>query len=378
MHWHGHDDFGLATAAAVAAVQAGATWVQGTINGMGERGGNADLIEVALALEALYGIPTRLDLTRARELSQLVEERAGTPLAPWKAVTGANLFVRESGAVAAQFHDPSAIEPYASELVGQERGIVLGKKSGLDSIRIKVEELGLDVPAGRYPELLAQVKRVGTEKRGLVSDDELSRLAAGEAVHGEKVPFPRDGLADDGVRVRRLEERDTDRMLSGLADPQLLRDAGFPRSEHTADTVRELIVRTRPEQLRTGELAELAIADLATDEFLGSVILHSFRWWASQAEIGYWVLPEARGNRVAARAVRLLSRWAVEELGLTRIEAFVPIDNEASMRSVEHGGFTEEGVSRAVFDNQRDEIDLARYALVRADLQPVRRRARRG
>ena len=57
VHWHGHDDFGLGTAAAVAAVQAGATWVQGTINGMGERAGNADLIEVALALEALYGIP---------------------------------------------------------------------------------------------------------------------------------------------------------------------------------------------------------------------------------------------------------------------------------------------------------------------------------
>ena len=63
VHWHGHDDFGLGTAAAIAAVQAGATWVQGTINGMGERAGNADLVEVALALEALYGIPTRLDLT---------------------------------------------------------------------------------------------------------------------------------------------------------------------------------------------------------------------------------------------------------------------------------------------------------------------------
>ena len=62
VHWHGHDDFGLATAAAVAAVQAGATWVHGTVNGMGERAGNADLVEVALALEALYGIPTRLDL----------------------------------------------------------------------------------------------------------------------------------------------------------------------------------------------------------------------------------------------------------------------------------------------------------------------------
>jgi isopropylmalate/homocitrate/citramalate synthase len=178
VHWHGHDDFGLATAAAVAAVQAGATWVQGTVNGMGERAGNADLIEIALALEALYGIPTRLCLDHARALSALVQELSGTPLAPWKPVTGDNLFTRESGAVAAQFHDPPAIEPYASELVGAERGIVLGKKSGLDSIRIKVEELGLDVPEERYAELLEAVKRAGTKKRGLVTEPEFKRLVS--------------------------------------------------------------------------------------------------------------------------------------------------------------------------------------------------------
>src|SRR5262249_4905018 len=154
---------GLATAAAVAAVQAGATWVQGTVNGMGERAGNADLVEVALALEALYGIPTRLRFEEVRALGSLVHERAGAALGPWEAVTGDNLFTRESGAVAAQFHDPPAIEPYSSELVGAERGIVLGKKSGLDSIRIKVAELGLDVPEERFPAILEAVKRAGTK-----------------------------------------------------------------------------------------------------------------------------------------------------------------------------------------------------------------------
>jgi isopropylmalate/homocitrate/citramalate synthase len=176
VHWHGHNDFGLATAAAVAAVQAGATWVQGTVNGMGERAGNADLVEVALTLEALYGIPTRLRHERVRELSELVQRLSGTPLAPWKPVTGENLFTRESGAVAAQFHDPSAIEPYSSELVGAERGIVLGKKSGLDSIRIKLDELGLDFPEERRPELLDAVKAAGTKKGGLVTDVEFRRL----------------------------------------------------------------------------------------------------------------------------------------------------------------------------------------------------------
>ncbi len=176
VHWHGHNDFGLATAAAVAAVQAGATWVQGTINGMGERAGNADLAEVALALEALYGIPTRLRLDPVRELATLVQERSGYALAPWKPVTGANLFTRESGAVAAQFHDPPAIEPYSSELVGASRGIVLGKKSGLDSIRIKAEELGLDVPEERRAALLAAVKELGATSRALVPDDAFRAL----------------------------------------------------------------------------------------------------------------------------------------------------------------------------------------------------------
>jgi isopropylmalate/homocitrate/citramalate synthase len=178
VHWHGHDDFGLATAAAISAVQAGATWVQGTVNGMGERAGNADLVEVALALEALYGIPTRLRLDRVRELSALVQELSGTPLAPWKPVTGENLFRRESGAVAAQFHDPPAIEPYASDLVGAERGIVLGKKSGLDSIKIKLAELGLEVSDEDLTPLLDAVKKAGIRKRGVLTDAEFRRLVS--------------------------------------------------------------------------------------------------------------------------------------------------------------------------------------------------------
>ena len=178
VHWHGHDDFGLATAAAVAAVQAGASWVQGTVNGMGERAGNANLLEVALALEALYGIPTRLDHSKARELSALVRDRSGYQLAPWTPITGENLFIRESGAVASQFHDPSAIEPYSSELVGAERGIVLGKKSGIDSIRLKAEELGVELPKERHAQVLAAVKQLGTKKRRLVTDAEFRTLVA--------------------------------------------------------------------------------------------------------------------------------------------------------------------------------------------------------
>jgi isopropylmalate/homocitrate/citramalate synthase len=177
VHFHGHNDFGLATASAVAAVRAGATWVQGTINGMGERAGNANLGEVALTLRALYGVETNLRLDRIRAVAERVRELSGYALEPWKPVTGETLYRRESGAVASQFHDPPSIEPYSSELVATDRSIVLGKKSGLDSIRIKADELGLDVPDDRRAELLAAVKKLGTEKRGLVTDDEFRALA---------------------------------------------------------------------------------------------------------------------------------------------------------------------------------------------------------
>ena len=177
VHFHGHNDFGLATANAIAAVRAGARWIQGTINGMGERAGNANIGEVALALRALWGVETKLDLARIRALGERVRELSGYELEPWKPLVGENLFRRESGAVASQFHDPPSIEPYASELVGAERSIVLGKKSGIDSIRIKCEELGLDLDGEAQRRLLEKVKQRGADKRGLVTDDELRELA---------------------------------------------------------------------------------------------------------------------------------------------------------------------------------------------------------
>jgi isopropylmalate/homocitrate/citramalate synthase len=178
VHWHGHNDFGLATAAAIAAVRAGAAWVQGTINGMGERAGNASLGEVALALDALYGFETNMRLERLRETSELVRSLSGYSLDPWKPITGDTLFTRESGAVASQFHDPPAIEPYSSELVAAERRIVLGKKSGLDSIRIKLDELGIERPEDDWPDLLSAVKELGASKHGLVTDEEFREICA--------------------------------------------------------------------------------------------------------------------------------------------------------------------------------------------------------
>jgi isopropylmalate/homocitrate/citramalate synthase len=176
IHWHGHNDFGLATAIAIAAVRAGAGWVQGTINGMGDRAGNADIGEVALALQCLYDVPVELKLERIREVSEFVRRAGKYELEGWKPLIGDNLFLRESGAVASQFHIPEAIEPYAAELVGATRGIVLGKKSGLDSVRLKAEELGIALPEAQRAAILERVKREAIANGGLISDGEFRRI----------------------------------------------------------------------------------------------------------------------------------------------------------------------------------------------------------
>lgn len=176
VHFHGHNDFGLATACAIAAINAGAAWIHGTLDGIGERAGNANLPEVALTLEALYGIETGIRLDRARAASARLRAIGGYALEPWKTMVGDNLFVRETGAVAAQFHIPEAIEPYASALLATPRGIVLGKKSGAASITIKCAELGLTPAADAGPRLLAEVKRAAIAKRGLITDAEFADI----------------------------------------------------------------------------------------------------------------------------------------------------------------------------------------------------------
>ena len=178
VHWHGHNDFGMATACAVAAVRGGASWIQGTINGMGERAGNADICEIALALRCLYDVPVALDLTKVREVSRAVAEASGYTLDAWKPLVGDNLFMRESGAVATQFHLPEAIEPYSADLVAAKRHIVLGKKSGPDSVDLKAKELGLTFTPEQRGAILAAIKKQAIAKRGVLTDDEFRQIVA--------------------------------------------------------------------------------------------------------------------------------------------------------------------------------------------------------
>ncbi|NNE37755.1 MAG: hypothetical protein HKN08_05570, partial [Gammaproteobacteria bacterium] len=127
---------------------------------------------VALALQGLYHVPVEMDLTKARDISKLVQQAGQYTVEGWKPVVGEFLYTRESGGVVSQFHVPDSIEPYSSEVVGAERKIVLGKKSGLASIDMKGKELGLTIPEDKRGEILAEVKDIGTSNKRLVTDDE--------------------------------------------------------------------------------------------------------------------------------------------------------------------------------------------------------------
>ena len=132
----------------------------------------------ALALQYLYHVPVELDLTKAREVSQLVQKCGNYKVDTWKPVVGEFIFTRESGGVASQFHMPSAIEPYSATVVGADRKIALGKKAGLANIKIKLDELGLDAPAQKHAAILEKVKSKGMVEKRLVTDQEFRTIVA--------------------------------------------------------------------------------------------------------------------------------------------------------------------------------------------------------
>jgi isopropylmalate/homocitrate/citramalate synthase len=181
LHFHGHNDFGLGAAVAVAAARTGARWIHGTVNGMGERAGNVDLLQVALALRCLYGVVVGYRFEHALEVSTFVAERSRYHTEPWKPGVGPNLFLRETGAVARQWQLPEAIEPYPAELVGATRRVVLGKKSGAASIALKSAELGLRLAEEDVAALLALVKDRSTAEKRLIDDGEFIEMAGGLA-----------------------------------------------------------------------------------------------------------------------------------------------------------------------------------------------------
>jgi isopropylmalate/homocitrate/citramalate synthase len=175
---HCHDDFGLAVANTIAGAQAGAQYLSVTMNGIGERAGNASLEETVVGLKVLYGVDAGVKLERLTALSRIVEETSRVRLQDNKAVVGRNAFAHESGTVVAGvLEEPFTAEAYAPELVGQERRIVLGKMSGSRSVEFKLSQAGLAADAAGRERLLSLVKNEGIASKAAVSDARFLELA---------------------------------------------------------------------------------------------------------------------------------------------------------------------------------------------------------
>jgi isopropylmalate/homocitrate/citramalate synthase len=174
---HCHDDFGMATANTLAGLAAGATVASTVFNGMGERAGGAPTEEVVMALKVLYGIDLGLRCDKFYAVSKLLQEMSGARLAPHKAIVGENAFGQEAGMVVSGWKEMAfTAEPYLPEIVGQSHKLVLGKKSGRDSIELKLSEFGLKAGKEQVERILLNVKRQAEKTKAPVSDEDFKRI----------------------------------------------------------------------------------------------------------------------------------------------------------------------------------------------------------
>ena len=167
---HCHNDFGMAVINSIYGLLAGGTAVSTTVNGIGERAGNASLEELIMSLKLLYGKDLGFKTKYIQELSELVSAKTGLEIPYNKAIVGKNVFRHESGIhVDAVIEEPLTYEPYLPELVGQKRQLVLGKHSGCRAVKAKLDECGFKVTDDQLCEIVKKVKQ--SREEGKYIDD---------------------------------------------------------------------------------------------------------------------------------------------------------------------------------------------------------------
>lgn len=180
---HAHDDFGLATANSLAAVQAGATHVNTTVNGLGERAGNAPLEEVMMALRHLYGIDTGIDAHQFPAISALVARASGRVVAHNKSIVGEAVFTHESGIhVDGLLKNPLNYQGFDPLEVGREHQLVLGKHSGSSAVVMAYRKLGIQLADGEVAGILSRIREHAMQAKRSPSGEELTRFYL-EAAH---------------------------------------------------------------------------------------------------------------------------------------------------------------------------------------------------
>jgi len=171
---HTHNDFGMATANALAGVKAGATHVGVTMIGLGERAGNAALEEVVMALKHIDGVDLGFKTEMFRGFAEYVSLASGRELPTWKAIVGSNMFAHESGIHAdGAIKNPKTYEVFTPEEVGLERQIVIGKHSGSKSLMVKFAEYGILLDGEEANELLPKIRATAVGLKRSLFDKEL-------------------------------------------------------------------------------------------------------------------------------------------------------------------------------------------------------------
>jgi len=182
---HCHDDFGLSVANSLAGVLGGAEEVHVTVNGLGERAGNAALEEVVMSLLAFYNIKTNINSRKMAFVSRLVSQLTGIAVPPNKAIVGENAFSHESGIhVHGVLSDGSTYEPMRPEIVGKERSFVVGKHSGVHAVQNKLKEYGIELTPDQMKEAVAKIKKWAESGKKL---DDAELLAVAYDIMGEQV-----------------------------------------------------------------------------------------------------------------------------------------------------------------------------------------------
>ena len=183
---HFHNDFGLAVANTLMGIEAGAEQFHGTVNGIGERAGNASIEETIMTLISLYNHPMDVDTTKIFNVSDFVSRVTGMNLSQNKAIVGKNAFAHESGIhVHGIMENADTYEPIRPEMVGQTRRIVLGKQSGGHAIEGKLKEFNIDLKENQLKAVLEHVKSLG-DKGKSITDDDLKAIALSEMNRTDK------------------------------------------------------------------------------------------------------------------------------------------------------------------------------------------------
>lgn len=182
---HCHDDFGLAVANSIAGINAGASCAHVTINGLGERAGNASLEEFVMSLQCLYGKEHNIKTDLLYETSKFVSNTMGIIVQPNKAIIGENAFGHESGIhTHGILNNPLTYEPISPELVGRKRWLQAGKHAGAHGIRAMLEEFGISATDEQLKDIVDRQKNLADKGKSITTADLLS--IAGDVIHNKK------------------------------------------------------------------------------------------------------------------------------------------------------------------------------------------------